>query len=492
MTTVSIASNARPPNPDTCRVVAAHPGSVDRVLASFGPAVQRAATTAKFRGKEKESFALTHATDDGLCHVVLLGVGDQGTAAERLRVLGDRAGKAATQRGCKRLELDASHVVEAPADPSLGARLVEGLCLSTYGYRTFLSGERAAAPSLDAVEVVGPAGLAEGFDRGRIIAAGIARARDLGNGPAEVVTPTFLADTAQDLARRFADRGVSVEIFDRDACQAMGMGLFLAVAKGSDIPPRFIHLSYRPAGAKTRVVLVGKGVTFDSGGYSLKPTDAMLDMKMDMCGAAAVLGAFEAIVNLGLAVDVHALVAATENMIGGHAYRLGDVYRGLDGTTVEINNTDAEGRLTLADAIAYGRRLEPDYMLDLATLTGACMVALGPRIAGLMSPHDALADTVVSAAERAAERVHRLPLPKDLEDQLESKIADCKNTGERWGGALTAGLFLARFAGDVCWAHLDIAGPAMASKAWGPHREGATGFGVATIAELVAGLAGGA
>ncbi len=361
--------------------------------------------------------------------------------------------------------------------------------MSTYGYRTFLSGKRAEPPRLARATVCGPAAIAEGFEHGRIVAEGIVRARDLGNGPAERVTPEHLADVARTIAKTHADRGVEVEILDREACRALGMGLFLAVAKGSDIPPRFIHLSYRPAGAARRIVLVGKGVTFDSGGYSLKPTDAMLDMKMDMCGAAAVLGAFEAAVRLGLPIELHALVAATENMIGGHAYRLGDVYRGLDGTTVEINNTDAEGRLTLADAIAYGRRLEPDAIVDLATLTGACMVALGPRIAGLLSPDDALAERILEAAEAAGERLWRLPLPKDLEDQLESRIADCKNTGERWGGALTAGLFLARFARDTPWAHLDIAGPAMASKPWGASGEGATGFGVATVVTLLERLA---
>ncbi|RMG97607.1 MAG: leucyl aminopeptidase [Deltaproteobacteria bacterium] len=476
------------PNVGDTIAVAVTPESLERAIDRLEDPIATAIEHARFDGKPGKTFVYTRAVEGGLVQVALVGVDGTRPSLEELRVLAHRAGSAACTWGSKRLVLDVSHLDVQAHGAAAGARLAEGAILSTYAYRTYLSEERARRPDLGHVTVCGPEIVAEGFEHGRIVADGIARARDLGNGPAELVTPDYLADTARDIAKAHADAGVEVEILDREACAALGMGLFLAVAKGSDVPPRFIHLSYRPSGAKRRVVLVGKGVTFDSGGYSLKPTDAMLDMKMDMCGAAAVIGAFEAIVRLGLPVEVHALVAATENMIGGHAYRLGDVYRGLDGTTVEINNTDAEGRLTLADAIAYGRRLSPDAIFDLATLTGACMVALGPRIAGLMTPDDGLADQIRGAADVAGERIWRLPLPKDLEDQLDSKIADCKNTGERWGGALTAGLFLARFAKDTPWAHLDIAGPAMASKAWGAHKEGATGFGVATVVELVAAM----
>jgi leucyl aminopeptidase len=267
------------------------------------------------------------------------------------------------------------------------------------------------------------------------------------------------------------------------------MGLYLAVAQGSAEEPRFIHLAWKPAGAKRCVVLVGKGVTFDSGGLSLKTNDGMLDMKTDMAGAAAVLAAATGAVEERLAVEVHALAACTENMPSGTSYKLGDVLRSLDGKTVEINNTDAEGRLTLADALSFGLRFQPDAVLDFATLTGACMVALGPYIAGLMSNDEALSAEVLAAAQRAGEDLWRLPLPGRLLEQLKSEIADLKNTGERWGGALTAGLFLKEFVGDVPWVHVDIAGPASTTKVEGHQSKGGTGFAVASILEFLRGAA---
>jgi leucyl aminopeptidase len=233
------------------------------------------------------------------------------------------------------------------------------------------------------------------------------------------------------------------------------------------------------------VVIVGKGITFDSGGLSLKTNEGMLDMKTDMAGAAAVLAAAAAVGDEKLPVELHALAACTENMPSGNAYKLGDVIRSLDGKTVEINNTDAEGRLTLADALSFGLRFKPDAVLDFATLTGACMVALGPHTAGLMSNDDALANELLTAAQRAGEEMWRLPLPPRLAEQLKSDIADFKNTGERWGGALTAGLFLKEFVGDVPWVHVDIAGPSSTNKEHGHITKGGTGFAAAAILEFL-------
>jgi leucyl aminopeptidase len=267
------------------------------------------------------------------------------------------------------------------------------------------------------------------------------------------------------------------------------MGLFLAVAQGSAEEPRFIHLAWKPPGAKKRIVLVGKGVTFDSGGLSLKPNDAMLDMKTDMAGAAAVLSVMEPIAQERLPVEVHALAACTENMPSGTSYKLGDVLRSKAGKTVEINNTDAEGRLTLADAIAYGLELRPTAVFDFATLTGACVVALGPHIAGVMSNDEALSGEWLTAAKAAGEEMWPLPLPDRLLEQLKSEVADMKNTGERWGGALTAGLFLKEFVGDTPWVHVDLAGPSAADKESGHVAKGGTGFGVATIFEYLRRLA---
>jgi len=264
------------------------------------------------------------------------------------------------------------------------------------------------------------------------------------------------------------------------------MGLFLAVARGSDEEPRFIHLHYAPAGAKHKVALVGKGVTFDAGGLSLKTNEGMQDMKCDMAGAAAVLSATLAAAELGLPIEVHAVAACTENMPSGRAYRIGDVITSLSGKTVEINNTDAEGRLTLADAITYVLKQKPEIVIDLATLTGACVVALGPHTAGLMGNDDGLCDRFLSAASQAGEDIWRLPLPPRLKEQLRSEVADMRNTGERWGGALTAGHFLQSFVEEKPWIHLDIAGPAFASKEHGHLPKGGTGFGVATLLTFLA------
>jgi leucyl aminopeptidase len=263
------------------------------------------------------------------------------------------------------------------------------------------------------------------------------------------------------------------------------MGLFLAVAQGSHEEPRFIHLAWKPAGAKKRIVLVGKGVTFDSGGLSLKPNDAMLDMKTDMAGAAAVISVMEVVARERLPVEVHALAPCTENMLSSTSYKLGDVLRSKAGKTVEINNTDAEGRLALADALSYGLELQPTAIFDLATLTGACVVALGPHIAGVMSNDEPLSAEWLAAAKAAGEEMWPLPLPDRLLDQLKSDVADMRNTGERWGGALTAGLFLKEYVGETPWVHVDLAGPSSTDKESGHVAKGGTGFGVATIFEYL-------
>lgn len=454
----------------------------------FGDAVREMGERARFEGKAGSTFAFTRTVDEHLQHVVLLGTSDDGmTDARGLRQLAYDATRRANDLGATQLVLDLRDAVDG--DPATGNRLAQGLELGRYTYDRFLSEDKRRPPSLEGVTIVsGATGPAEGTVQGQTVAASVARARDLANGPAELVTPTHLADVAREIVDAHSDADVSVTVLDEDECRARGMGCYLAVAQGSDTPPKFIHLRYRPKGdSHGRVCLVGKGVTFDSGGYSLKPNDAMLDMKMDMAGAAAVIGAFEGAVRLGLPWEIHAIVAAAENMVSGRAYRLGDVLTASNGKTVEINNTDAEGRLTLADALIYAGKLEPDFILDFATLTGACLVALGPHIAGVMTDDDPLAREWLAAADRAGEAMWRLPLPADLKEQLKSKIADMKNTGERWGGALTAGLFLSEFTADQRWLHVDIAGPAMVSKPHGVSTEGGSGFPVATILELLSG-----
>jgi leucyl aminopeptidase len=261
------------------------------------------------------------------------------------------------------------------------------------------------------------------------------------------------------------------------------MGAFLGVAAGSEQPPKFIHLTYAPSGKRRRkVAIIGKGITFDSGGLDLKSAEGMLRMKDDMSGAAAVLAVMRALPALKPPFEVHGLIAATENMPSGSAIRPGDVLRAMNGTTIEVGNTDAEGRLTLADAICYaGEKIGADEVIDMATLTGACVVALGPLCSGLMASDQRLADRLLAAARAAGERVWQLPLIDEYKEQFKSDVADLNNTGGRNGGAITAGLFLREFAGRIPWAHLDIAGPAFIDKDAPLGPKGATGVAVRTI-----------
>ncbi len=445
----------------------------------LGGLVRGAAAEERFRGKPGQTLTLHTRGALPARRLVLVGAGSAARDAERaLRVAAGAAVRAATGSGAAR----AAMAWCSPAGSASALEAVaEGALLGAYRFDKYLTGERAQPSSLAAITLYAPGTVERGdeaLDRARITARAVARARDLVNEPAGYLTPTRIAATADSWAR---DAGLTAEIRGRSECAAMGMGLFLAVAQGSDEEPRFIHLSWKPNNARRRVVLIGKGVTFDSGGLSLKTNEGMLDMKTDMAGAAAVLAATVAAGEEKLPIEVHALAACTENMPSGRSYKLGDVLRSMDGKTVEINNTDAEGRLTLADAITFGLRLQPDALLDFATLTGACMVALGPHIAGLMSNDDALAGEFLSAAETAGEEMWRLPLPPRLAEQLKSEIADMRNTGERWGGALTAGLFLKEFVGATPWVHVDIAGPSSTSKDFGHLSKGGTGFAAASI-----------
>ncbi len=373
---------------------------------------------------------------------------------------------------------------------------IEGVHLGSYKFGRYLTSEDAKKPNrLKSFGVITDAkgkkptaaqtrAIAAAIARATTVAAAINHARDLINEPAAVATPVALANDAVAIAKKH--KGVlTTTILTPKQCAELGMGMFLAVAQGSDQEPRFIHMTYTPAKKpKKRVCFIGKGVTFDSGGYSLKPSPAMEDMKVDMSGAAAVISAMDAIATLGSDYEVHALAACCENLVSGHAYKLGDVLRAMDGTTVEINNTDAEGRLTLGDAITYARtKIQPDEMFDFATLTGACMVALGPYTAGVMSDHDSLVRGWLAASERTGEDMWRLPLSPRLREQLKSPIADMRNTGDRFGGAITAGLFLKTFAKDTPWVHVDIAGPASLSTARPSQPKGGAGFAVASIVE---------
>ncbi|MDQ3229196.1 MAG: leucyl aminopeptidase [Pseudomonadota bacterium] len=293
---------------------------------------------------------------------------------------------------------------------------------------------------------------------GRAIAAGVAFARELGNLPPNICNPAYLAEQAQTFAARF-DKA-ECEVLEREDMAALGMGSLLAVSQGSANPPKLIVMKYSNGGDAKPVVLVGKGITFDTGGINLKTQGGIEEMKYDMCGAATVMGAFVAAVGMQLPVNLIVVVPAVENMPDGNSYRPSDVITSMSGKTIEVGNTDAEGRLILCDALTYAQRFEPQALLDVATLTGACVVALGKYATGLMSKHDDLSNELLAAGEITFDRAWRLPLWDEYQSLLDSTFADVYNIGGRWAGAITAGCFLARFTEGQRWAHLDIAGVA--------------------------------
>lgn len=321
---------------------------------------------------------------------------------------------------------------------------------------------------------------------GAILAEATNRARSLGNEPANHMTPAELAGRARGMADRY---GVEIEVFDESWMKDQEMNALLAVAAGSAQPPRLIVMRYRAEGATRTLGLIGKGITFDSGGISIKPSDGMGDMKFDMSGAGAVIEAMGAIAQLKPKINVIGVVPATENMPSGCAYKPGDIIRTKAGKTVEIVTTDAEGRMILCDAITYARETGAEMIVDVATLTGACVVALGHDYTGIMGNDPALTGAVQEAAEAAGEKVWELPLPAEYMEQLKSDYADLKNCGERWGGALTGGLFLKQFADETPWVHMDIAGPADSSKEKPYRSSGSTGVPVRTLAMLAVRLA---
>jgi leucyl aminopeptidase len=364
---------------------------------------------------------------------------------------------------------------------------VEGLVLGGYQYSAFKSDPIPS--SLERVVVVGGGGqrTQAALDRGAAVAEAVCWVRDLVNEPGGSLTPTKLAQEAAKTGQR---AGFEVTVWTEKEIKAEKLGGLLGVNRGSTQNPRLLHLRYEPEKPRGTVALVGKGITFDSGGLSLKPADAMVGMKGDMGGAGAVLGAFRAIAAVGAKVRVLGFIPITDNMTGGDATRVGDVLTMRNGKTVEVLNTDAEGRLILADALSLATEAAPDAIVDLATLTGACMVALGERTAGLMGNHRGWLDQVRAAADAAGEPAWPLPLPEHLRTKLDSDIADLTNvTSNRYGGALSAGIFLREFVGEgIPWTHVDIAGPADAKEVDGEIVKGGTGYGVRTLVELLNGF----
>lgn len=303
--------------------------------------------------------------------------------------------------------------------------------------------------------------------------------RDLANEPAEYATPSKLAEIASNLD------GITTKVYDKEEIERMGMGAYLAVGKGSAQAPKFIHMKYCGKNPKKKLAIIGKGICFDSGGLDIKPASSMLTMRDDMSGAACVLGVMRALSSLEPDIEVHGIIAACENMPSGTSYKPGDILRAKNGKTIEVDNTDAEGRLTLADALCYACELGVDEVIDIATLTGACVVALGTNVSGIMGNDEDLISTLIRVAESSGEKFWELPMYPEYKDSLKSDIADMKNTGSRQGGASIAGVFLKEFVNGPKWAHIDIAGTAFLEKPQGEFISGSTGAGVRTLLNYI-------
>ncbi|MEL6184338.1 MAG: leucyl aminopeptidase [Myxococcota bacterium] len=449
-----------------------------------------------FEAKPGQQVVFNLPAGHSVRRVMAFGLGDKSSfgpdAARRMAAEAVKTGQkvGATELAVQGLP-DGEQSPEAVV--ALVQALAEGALLGSYKYTEYLSdkGRRSTVEEVklafvaDDVHGVKGADLRGAVKRAEAVTEGVRFARDLVNMPPNELIPAELADRAKRMAKR---HDLTFKVLHARDLERQGMNLHLGVGKGSTNEPKLIHLTYTPSSKSSQrvVALVGKGLTFDAGGLSLKTSEGMMTMKIDMGGAAAVLGAMEAIAISKPDCIVHGVIGAAENMPDGNAIRPGDVITGKKGVSVEILNTDAEGRLVLADALAYAQDLKPTEIIDLATLTGACMVALGPHTAGAFVRDEALFARLEQAWQASGEKFWRMPLERQLREMLESDIADIKNIGERWGGAITAALFLSEFVdSDVAWAHLDVAGPVFAGKAKGEIPKGGTGFAVRTLVELI-------
>ncbi len=438
----------------------------------------------EFKGKPNSTAFTRLSGGTSIRKVILVGLGKADALnAESLRRAAASAGKLAKKQKCKSLGISLP-VCDDDAAQTAQA-IAEGVQLALYQDNRFKSEPEEKEIQVETVDLLGLSGQEAAVTLANQIASGVMLARQLVAAPANEVTPITMAEVAQAMA---SEHGLELEILEKEECEKLGMGAFLGVAQASDLPPKFVHLTYKPQGTPRRkLAIIGKGVTFDSGGLNIKGAGSGIEtMKMDMGGAAATFGAAKAIAQLKPDAEVHFISAVAENMISGHAMHPGDILKASNGKTIEVNNTDAEGRLTLADALVFADKLGVDAIVDLATLTGACIVALGNEIAGLFTPSDELASELQKASESAGEKFWRMPMEEKYFEGLKSGIADMKNTGPRAGGSITASLFLKQFVKDTpAWAHLDVAGPVWTDKENGYNPSGATGFGVRTLVNWV-------
>lgn len=460
---------------------------LERLDVQLSGLLAEASSEEDFTGKSGQSVVL-RLPGIGSKRVGLIGLGQSASTPTAFRGLGEAVAAAAkaAQASNVGIVLASSEGLSAESKLTAASAISSGTVLGLHDDTRYKSeSKKTALKSVDILGLGSGPELDKKLKYAEDVSSGIIFGRELVNSPANVLTPAVLAHEASKIASAYSDV-ISATILDAEQCKELKMGSYLGVAAASANPPHFIHLCYKPIGgpAKAKLALVGKGLTFDSGGYNIKtgPGCSIELMKFDMGGSAAVLGAAKAIGQIKPpGVEVHFIVAACENMISGTGMRPGDIVTASNGKTIEVNNTDAEGRLTLADALVYACNQGVEKIVDLATLTGACVVALGPSIAGVFTPSDDLAKEVIAASELSGEKLWRMPLEESYWESMKSGVADMVNTGGRQGGAITAALFLKQFVDEkVQWMHIDMAGPV-----WNDKTKAATGFGISTLVEWV-------
>lgn len=463
-------------------------GAVKELNDRLGGAIKSITDAHGFEGALGDSVLISHTFGKvGAEKILLVGLGEKSTRSE------DSFKKAGTVVA-KLLKGKAKEVSLAPEFSETTeaiSPLIQGISEGDYEFSKYKT-EHKAKKSFEKLVFVSKSLKQIDIDkesrRGEVISDSVTVARDLVNEPPVYATPERLAQVALEIAE---SGGLHCEIFDRAEIEKRGMGGIEAVSRGSDVPPRFIHLTYKPNLGKSRrkpkkkIAIAGKGITFDSGGLCIKPADGMRTMKMDMAGSAVVLGVMKALPYLSPNVEVHGLISASENMTGAKAYKPDDVIKAYNGKTIEVINTDAEGRIVLSDALSYAVELGVDEIVDLATLTGACMVGLGSFTAGVMGNDQRLIDRILKASSQTGEKMWQLPMDDELRDEIHSTIADMKNAGTRMGGAIIAAMLLEQFVAETPWVHIDIAGPAYSEKKNNLRDIGGTGFGINTILRYI-------
>jgi len=464
--------------------------NIDKTLAG---AITQLISQGEIKGKLNEVTIIYSLGRLPATRVVIAGLGkEQELSQDRVRGAVAETCRLLKQKGVDNIATIAQGAGVAGISLESAAQAVtEGALLGVYSFRKHITKEAEHGEikqlTIVATDEIKLPIVEQGCHRGRVLAEATNLARDMVNEPANYMTPSQMAETAKELAQSY---GLELNILEREQMQELGMGALLGVTLGSQQPPKFIVLHHKGSNSsEIDVTLVGKGITFDSGGISIKPSEGMGEMKGDMAGGAAVMAAISAIAQLKPKINVTAIVPATENLPSGSALKPGDILTAMNGKTIEIISTDAEGRLALADALGYAKKLDAKLMVDVATLTGSCIVALGNICSGAFGNNQELIDKIIAAGTEAGECIWQLPMYKEYKEQNKSDVADIKNVGGRYAGAITAAQFLSEFVGDTPWVHLDIAGTFMNEKERNYLVKGATGVPVRTLVNLVLSLA---